>query len=131
MYFNQGHGYMALTGAKKHSIVYCLVNGTQQAIDDEKRRLAYAMHVLDPSARNNPEYIEKCKQIEINHIFDIQAFMKEYPWYEFENDANTWQYDIPMEERIFIQSFERDDVLIDKINGRVKECRKWITNNLL
>lgn len=126
-YYYQGMGYMALTGAKKHSVCYCLVNGTYQAIIDEQRRLAFKMNLIDPDI--NPEYIEKCKQIEINHIFDISSFMDENPHYQLYNDRNSWSWDIPMEERVHIISFDRNERIIDKIYSRVEECREYLANN--
>lgn len=40
-YFWQGQAYMWLTGAQKHTVAFCLVNGTYDALEDEKRRLQY------------------------------------------------------------------------------------------
>ena len=128
MYYWQGQGYMALSGAKKHTVAYCLVNGTAQAIDDEKRRLSYRMNLLDPSLSD--EYKKKCQQIEINHIFDINSFVKENPFYDFHSDLATWDYDISPSERVFTFEFERDDVAIQKLYDRIIECRKWMNANL-
>ena len=128
MYYWQGMGYMALTGAKKHTVVYCLVNSTAQTIDDEKRKLAYRMNLLDPST--SQEYLDRCKQIEINHIFDINPFVKENPYYDFANDLEKWEFDIPMTERVFCYEVERDDVAIQKLYDRIIECRKWMNDNL-
>ncbi len=128
LYLYQGHGYMALTGAKKHTVAYCLINGLPQAIDDEKKKLAYKMNLLDPST--SQEYKDRCKQIEINHIFDINAFVKENPYYEFYNDLDKWDFDIPMTERVFTYTFNRDEELIQKLYNRIVDCRKWMNANL-
>lgn len=124
----QGHGYMMLTGAKKHTVAYCLVNGTPQAINDEKRKLAWK-YGADPET--NPEYVKKCKQIEINHIFDLFSFKEENPNFDFHNDLSEWKYDIAMSERVFTFTFERDEQKIEQIKNRVIECREWIKNNLI
>lgn len=131
LYYWQGVSYMALTGASKCTIAYCLVNGTQQAINDEKRKLAYQMGVIDQSA-SNPAYKEKCKQIEINHIFDIKSFAEENPFFDFDNEIvnNSWAFDIPMQERLFTISFERNDEDIQRLYNRIDECRKWMNENL-
>lgn len=124
----QGHGYMWLTCAKKHTVAYCLVNGTAQAIMDEKRKLAYR-YGSDPDT--NPEYVSKCRQIEINHIFDLHSFKEENQWFDFHNDLSKWTYDIPMNERLHTFTFERDEAKIEQIKARVIEGRKWINDNLL
>jgi hypothetical protein len=123
----QGHGYMWLTGAKKHTVAYCLVNGTAQAIMDEKRRLAYR---FGPDPQTNPEYVKQARQIEINHIFDLFAFKEENAWFEFDNDLSEWKYDIPMKERLFTFTFERDEEKILQMQKRVVQCREWMLKNL-
>ena len=130
MYYWQGQGYMDLTGAKKHTVTYCLVNGTAKAIMDEKRRLAYAMGVLDTQATDNVAYLEKCKQIEVNHIFDMEAFKNENPFFEFDNDLEKWTFDIPISERIFQFTFDRNDADIERMHQRVIECRNFMNENL-
>lgn len=127
-YFYQGHSYMWLTGAKRHTIAYCLVNGTAQAIMDEKRKQAWR---YGPDPEQHPEYRERCKQIEINHIFDLQAFISENPFFEFHNNVSEWVYDIPNEDRLFTFTIERDPALLKVMEERVLVCRKWINDNLL
>lgn len=124
----QGHGYMWLTGAKKHSVCYCLVNGTAQSINDEKRKLAWK---YAPDPETNPDYIKRCKQIEINHIFDLFSFKEENPGFDFHNDLSEWKYDIPMKDRLKVFTFNRDEEKIKQIEERVIRCREWIKNNLM
>ncbi len=130
MYEWQGHGYMALTGAKQHTIAYCLVNGTVEAIMAERRKLMWSMFLNESECESNLTFIEKAKQIEINHIFDIQAFIAENPHFQFNCDIAEWHYDIPMSERVFKYIVKRDDVKIQAIYDRVVACRQWINNNL-
>ncbi len=130
MYYWQGMGYMALTGAKTHTVSYCLVNGTEAAIANEKRILSYQTGMMDAAGNHSEEYNEKCKQIEINHIFDLEAFKTEYPWYDFASDITKWQYDIPMQERLFSITFQRNEEDIQRIYERISDCRKWIDANL-
>lgn len=128
MYYWQGQGYMALTGAKRHTVSYCLVNGTPQAITDEKKRLAYKMNLIDPTM--SPEYLAKAQQIERNHIFDMALFLKHNEWFELDSVLAEWDFDIPKEDRVFSLSFERDDLEIARIYQRVEDCRLWIAANL-
>jgi len=128
MYEWQGHSYMWLTGAKKHTVAYCLVNGTAQAIMDEKRKAGYR-YGADPEI--HPEYINRCKQIEINHIFDLASFKSENGWFEFNNDLSNWAYDIPMENRVFTFTFDRDEEKIQALKNRITDCRIWIKENLI
>jgi hypothetical protein len=124
MYFYQGQCYMWLTGAKRHSVVFCLVNGTPKAILDEKFKLSRTM------GETHPEFKQRCRQIEINHIFDMQHFMHENPGFDFDCDVNEWCFDIPMKDRIHIFSFDRDEQIIDKIRQRVIMCREWMDEEL-
>lgn len=103
-YYWQGMGYMALTGAKQFKLVYCLINTPTSLILDEKRRLAYRLDVIDDYGR--PDYIEACKEIERNCIFD----------------------DIPDSERMFEIVIDRDEPQIHKIYDRVSASRKWLAD---
>lgn len=127
MYYWQGMCYMWLTGANKHTVAYCLVNGTEQAINNEKRQASYRSRSVD--FETDHEYIESCKQIEINHIFDYDSFLRDYPHFDFHN-TESWKWDIPMEERIFQISFERDKIAIEKMKQRIIDCRIWMDENL-
>lgn len=126
MYYWQGQAYMALTGASKHTVAFCLCNNTDTAISDEKRKLAYAMHVLETTNKENQDYVDRCKQIEINHIFDIQAFMNEYPWFEFDNDVNDWQWDVPFQDRIHTYTIDKNEDDIARMYERIKESREYL-----
>ena len=129
-YYWQGMGYMALTGAKKHTLSYCLVNGTGSAIMNEKRILSYQDGMMDAAGNPSEIYKRKAAQIEVNHIFDLEAFKAEYPGFDFDSDISEWNYDIPMEERLYSVTFERNEEEIQKIYDRVSDCRKWIDANL-
>ena len=87
------------------------------------------MGLLNPEY--NETYIEKCKQIERNMIFDLGEFMKEYPHFELHSDPSEWSYDIPKNERVHEITFDRDDDKIQKMYERIKECRIWIKENLI
>lgn len=130
MYEWQGHGYMWLTGAKKCTIAYCLVNGTADAIMNEKRQLSYQKGMLDGLGNESELFKRKCKQIEINHIFDLELFHNHYPGFEYHNDIDEWRYDIPMEKRVFCHEFNRSDEHIASIRAKIRLCRNWMNREL-
>lgn len=128
LYYWQIMCYLWLTGAKKGYVSYCLVNGTHQAITDEKRRLQWSMGLIDPSA--SEVYKERCKQIEINHIFDLEQFLSEYPDYEFDNDISKWSYDIPLKDRVFEKEVLADSAIFEKMRDKAILCNDYINNEL-
>lgn len=130
LYYWQGQSYMWLTGAKTHTVVYCLVNGTETAITDEKRKLSYRKNMMDFNGNESPEFIEKCKQIEINHIFDLELFKTHYPHFQFHSDIEKWNFDIPKEERVYSVAFNRSDSDIERLKIRIMESRNWMNKNL-
>lgn len=101
MYYWQLQGYMALTGASKALLVYCLVNTPDVIINDEKRRLLWKMGVVTDE---NPDFIEACKELEHAMTFD----------------------DIPRHERVIEFEIERNDADIYKLYSRVKQCRTYL-----
>lgn len=127
-YYWQGQGYMALTGAKQHSVDFCLVNGTAGAIIAEKRKASFRYGI---DAENDPGYIEECKQIEVNHIFDFSAFYEENPGFDFHNSFEDLQrHSIPMVERLYTVTFERNEDEIKALYERVATCRDWMNKIL-
>lgn len=136
IYRIQGHCYMWLTGAKKHTVCYCLVNGTYKYIKDQIRSLQWKHGVLDGDISEDQNYLEAVKQLERNHIFDIDSFIKENPefiplndvWFNQKLDQYMWHYDIPKEERVYSITFERDEEVIEKIKQRVINCRKYMNH---
>lgn len=101
-YYWQLQSYMDLTGAKSATLAYCLVNTPEIMIEDEKRKLAWKMGIIDPSG--NSEYEDACAEIERSMIFD----------------------DIPINERVIEFKIERNDEDIEKLHKRVEICRTWL-----
>lgn len=124
-YYWQGVGYMWLTGAAFHSVAYCLVNATGAIINDEKRKLSYKSGMLIDGCESE-KFKEKCKQIEINMIFDLELFCKHNPDFIFHNNIENWVFDIPKEERVFIQRFERKESDIDSLKEKINTSRNFI-----
>lgn len=99
-YYWQLQGYMALTGAEKAKLAYCLVNTPFGLIEQEKRSLMYKTGLNE----DDPIHREACKEIEKLCVYD----------------------DIPLEERVIIQDVERNEEDIAKIYERVEQCRAWM-----
>ena len=89
-YLFQNHGYMALTGASKWTTAYCLVNATGPLILNEKYIL---LRKLGDVPDNTPAYVEGCKAIEKNLIFDMGQFQKDNP--HFDLHTEVWAPGVP------------------------------------
>lgn len=124
-YDYQGQIYMDLSGAKTHTIAYCLVNTPGFLIVKEKRNLAYTLGISDEL---DEEYISQCIEIEKNAIVDMELFKKHNP--EFQFHCKSWEFDIPAKQRVYEMVIKRDEAKIAKMKERVLDCRKWMNNNL-
>jgi hypothetical protein len=100
-YWWQMQGYMALKELRKAQVCYCLVDTPQTLVNDEKRRLFYAMGV---SSEEDPVYELLAESIQYNMNF-------------------SW---IPKHLRIMRFNVDRDDAAIQRIYRRVEKCRKWL-----
>lgn len=124
IYEFQDHGYMALTGAKKWTTAFCLVNAPGHMITKEKYYVSRAMG--DPSSTDD-EFVRRCIEIEKNMIFDIELFLKHNPHYDFSIDLKDWKFDIPMRERLVESVVMRNDATIDAGYTRINKVREWLT----
>lgn len=105
-YYWQLQGYMALTGAHKAKLVYCLVDTPNAIFMRELNSLKWQMGVTDDTDKLFQEAANKLEE--------------------------TMRYgDIPIEERVHEIDIIRNNTDIDKLYERIKECRKWINENLL
>lgn len=102
MYYCQLQGYMALTGAKIGTIVYCLVNTPDSIIEGEKYNL---LKKLDVATEEAPEFKKEYQKLIHNRKFD----------------------DIPIEERVLTYSIERDDAFIEKMYKTIDKCRLFLS----
>lgn len=102
IYYWQLQSYMALTGAKKATLAYCLVNTPEAMIDDEKRKLFYKMNV--PS--EDKSYIEACDELDKAMTYD----------------------DIPLSERVITFPVERNDADIELLYSKVEKARAYLQN---
>lgn len=103
MYWYQLQGYMALTGAKKATLAYCLVTTPEIMIQDEVRKMMWKMAV---TTELDPLFIEAREELEKSMRYE----------------------DIPLNERIIEFQFERDDEEIEKIYQKVELCRGYLNS---
>jgi hypothetical protein len=97
----QGHGYMALTTAKRATTAFCLIDMPETMINDEKMRLFYKMNA---ATMESPEYLEATAQLEFNLIFS----------------------DIDPAERLLLFPVERNESKIIEIYSAVIGWRNWL-----
>jgi hypothetical protein len=128
----QGNTYLSLlTKSKRFRLAYCLVNSTAKLILDEKFKLQRMMGFFDPTmAEQDATYIELCKKIERNHIFDLGLFLKQNPFFDLHTPQSDWSFDIPAKDRVFEMMWEKDKHEIDRLYSRAKICKNWIDVNL-
>lgn len=93
-YYYQVQGYMALTGATKGMVVYCLINTPEEIVLDEIRRTSWSRHELDVTEETEAEVRQQ-------HEFDH----------------------IPEVNRVKAYYIERNEDVIQAIYERVKECK--------
>lgn len=124
-YEYQGRGYMDLTGCKKHTVAYCLVNAPEKQVLRAKENIFYAMNC--PSS-DDDNYIAACIEIEKNMIFDKPQFVIDNPFYDF--DCKVWSFDIPVAERVVEFTIDYDADKLTQIKERITACREWMNKNL-
>jgi len=95
-YYYQVQGYLALTGATKGMVVYCLINTPEEIVLDEIRRTSWSRHELDVTEETEAEVRQ---QHEFNHIPEVNRVKAYY--------------------------IDRDDEVIQSIYARVEECRTY------
>jgi hypothetical protein len=100
-YYWQIMGYMALTGAIRGEICYCLVNTPASILNGELYRLQSRM---DVATNENPDFKIAAAELEFNHIFD----------------------DIPEDERIIRIPVDYNEEEIQKVYAKVEKCRLWL-----
>jgi hypothetical protein len=100
-YFYQMQGYMWLTDCEIAYVDYVLIDTPDQLIEDEKRRTAWKMGLLDDVSH---EYLEACEQIDKTHRFS----------------------QIPDELRVKSFEIKRDEDVIESMKSRILEAREYL-----
>lgn len=124
-YEYQGHGYMDLSGAKKHTVAYCLINTN---IDDVRHELYKENFKWEDN--NAPAWVRL--QLLTNMVYDKKTFDKYINDLDIFIDQDDEKalaiyngfIEIPMIERLHEKTFDRDEVRINAIHNRVVACRK-------
>lgn len=123
-YYWQLQAYMWLTGAQKAKLAYCLVNATDDLIRDELRKAQYALRLQ--LGDETPEYIERAKNIERLHIYDLAGFRKRYPNFDLYSPLHEWKYDIAPSERIHIFEIDRNDGDIARMKSKIIKAWEYM-----
>jgi hypothetical protein len=100
-YYWQLQGYMWLTGKETSLLSYVLLDTPEQLIQDECRRLAWKMGVIDDV---NQDYIDACQELREQMTFN----------------------QIPIEERIVEFEIKRNEEDLELLKSRVLECRMYL-----
>ncbi len=122
----QAHTYMALTGAEVCDFAICAINAPIEMISDEKKRKFFKMN---PESDQDEAFVKVSLEIERNMIFDLEEFMKEYPFAELETIRQGLQKDfvnITWDERINIVSVERDNYEIERMKSMIPHWDNYI-----
>lgn len=101
-YYWQLMCYMALTGAKKAILAYCLVDTPDLIIEREIKKAAYQSGLPE----NSNEFID--------YANEMRAFYK--------------YQDIPKEKRVYEKHYDFNQEDIDKLYQRIIECRTYLNN---
>jgi hypothetical protein len=129
MYYWQGLGYMALTGAECCSIDYCLNNTPYSLVESELRKESYKH-----PENNTPAWIEL--QIIANHVYDENTFHQYVDQRGIvPNDSNSMAIvlgfvEIPLKERHFNFEFNRSNEDIERLYQRIRDCRVYLKEEL-
>ncbi len=121
LYTWQVRTYLWLCGFTKGELVYCLVNNPLHQLENKKQHIWYQLGTPDDT---DEDYIKEIQQLERNMIFDIQAWKRNYPNYDFYNtDLNFSISKIRRVKRFDVELLPEHIALIKK---RVKMCREWL-----
>lgn len=128
-YEYQGRGYMALSGAKKHTVAYCLVN---TPLSDVQREL------YSESFRWNNNETPAWVQIQAiaNMVYDRETFdsyIQSIGCFPNDRDSEAAYagfVEIPMTERLHEKTIEHEEEKVKAIYDRVKECREYMNEKM-
>lgn len=130
-YFWQNQVYMDLTGVEKWQTVYCLVNGTEHLVNNEKQKHFYALNMPNEEDELYNELMKKYRDIEKMMIFDYDRFVKINPFHVMEISRNDWfssGFDIPLKERVLVKEVSKCEKSVNDLKERIKIARKYLNN---
>lgn len=121
LYAWQLKGYLYLDRQSLAELDYCLVNNPKSELDHAKKSIYFNM---DMPSEENEDWIEAMAQVERNMIFDVAAWKKNYPDYDFYNQG--LDFSIPKHLRVKKFEVTLEDGDIENIIRRVKLARYWL-----
>lgn len=130
-YEAQNQVYMSLTGAEKWTTAYCLVNGTEYLVFNEKQKHYYALNQPSEEDKYYGEYEEKCADVEKMMIFDYNRFVEVNGSHLMEISRDEWfeeGYDIPLKYRVVEKTSIRDEEFLDNLKLRVAIARDYMNS---
>lgn len=120
--------YMHLTGLKKWVTVYVLVNNTENTIHNEKMKYFYQYN-MHQSEKNEEQYNEICRQLELDHIVDYDKFVHHYPGHVLTIGRKEWMdnnWDIPLEDRVIEKEVVYNEKNMEFLIERAKISREYL-----
>lgn len=122
----QNQCYMSnIPSAKEWVTAHCLVNAMGHQINSEKMKVYY---MLNQPKDDDPRYVEACIEIEKNMIFCMDEFKEDEPNFDLDVDkwGITWNFDIPLKERVVEFVTPRSQMLIDSIPMYAEKGRSYL-----
>lgn len=107
----QGHCYMWLFNKKKHRVAYTLLNTPKKLLEAEEAKLVY-------------ELFGNYQNLEFATEYEKGIFKEALAELRFKHNYD----DLPLERKIRIFEFDRNEEKIELIKKRVTECRNYLTN---
>lgn len=130
-YYWQNQVYMDLTGAEKWQTVYCLVNGTEHLVNNEKQKHFYALNMPNEEDDLYQELIKKQRDIEKMMIYDYDRFVTVNPFHVMEISKKEWfanGYDIPLKDKVLIKEVSKDEDSLNELKNRINIARKYLNS---
>jgi hypothetical protein len=128
-YIYQNLVYMILTGAKKWTTAYVLVNATERMVFQEKEKFWYAYNMPSLGDKFFDVYISKCKEIEKNMIFDYDKFIKDNPNHDILISRKDW-FDsglyMDINDRVIEKTTYYNEAMAEDLVNRIKLGYKYL-----
>lgn len=129
-YYGQNQVYMNLTNTKKWTTAFCLVNGTEHLVNNEKQKHFYALNMPGNfEDEHYDDYLNKCRDVEKMMIFDQKRFIDVNPFHNLEIEPAEWQgegYDIPLKDKVIEKISTYDENYIEDLKERILIARKYL-----
>ena len=101
-YYAQIQCYLDLTNRTHGTLAYCLVDTPVEMVNDEVNKLNYLFKEID--SYTNTEFIKMEKQIRKNMAFS----------------------DIPLQDRVMLFEFEKNEEFLSRLYSKIEQCRVWL-----